>query len=251
MIDLNEYLAEGITWHYFDPNSSDKQKQLLTHMMFGKDNNDLVNLGYRQSTVGAMPKYDFSSSDESFTVIASCSSVTLSNPLAPGDVAVTQKSFSPGLNLTLNLPKFPVGKFSTINTNYFEYKDRPLRIGEGLPIIANATNKGIVHLSCDYEVKHLTTTNTDNKIYVDVADSDFLQTNVKYVNGYIGNVDINNTSSAATAIHNTSITNSNKKLELTIPVEAEQDLWLRVAPQNDTGGYYVQLKNLKIIQEIE
>lgn len=40
--------------------------------------------------------------------------------------------------------------------------------------------------------------------------------------------------------------NSTGHLDITVPIDSEESLWFRMAPQDESGGYYAVISNLKV-----
>ena len=90
---------------------------------------------------------------------------------------------------------------------------------------------------------------TSQDLYIDLKTADFLDKSTTVTNFYEAYDDIVQSSTTTLTKHrylNYKYPKKTGTIKFTAPIKTGQSLWLRIRPQNETGGYYAQMKNLKV-----
>jgi len=156
----------------------------------------------------------------------------------------------PNIETVVSLPKLPQATISEIKSFHFKDGNTNLKLGQGIPLIKSVDTNGFLQLKFDFDVNYiLDGSSKDKNLWLDIKKTDFLSKKEDYALGYIGIVDPDKTSKVPVSLKRLSYTNTDAdrgKVSLTIPLEKEESLWLRIAPKNETGGHYAKMKNLKM-----
>ena len=252
---LNSVIENSITHNYYsrgcnyvqgDNASWSTQTWYFLRMMLGSDTNQIVTTGLYKKVDTNETAFDCSTATKSTTIRATVSDFNMGQPIYQiRDAAVPTTVYHPtGLQMQLNIPLWPEMRLMDINSNYYKYNNNPLKIGQGIPLAVNITNEGTLHVTADYITNRIVSTYTNTGVKVDIANKTFTDSKKEYLEGWEGAV--NKTSPTYARMQNFSINNASKKIELSIPVKKDSDVWLRIKPANNDGGYYAYLRNLKV-----
>ncbi|MBO6134346.1 MAG: hypothetical protein J6O09_01010 [Lachnospiraceae bacterium] len=245
------YIERGNTFNVGDASTGTIQQNLFLNMFLGADSDILCNAAYRKTSAKWAEVYDCSTATNSCIVEAT---LAWANAVTPAVLDVLNTDYhgnsrfvpTSSVPVTLNLPLWPTLALKDVNSNYIKYKNQPMQIGQGLPIVEDLNANGTLHISAEYTTDRIISSYTQKGITIDIADRPFNETNRKFYNGYEGNVDPENTIVPQVALQSYVIDNVAKKIELTVPVKKDNDVWLRIAPNTSDGGYYARLSNLKV-----
>ena len=245
------YIERGNTFNVGDANTKALQRNLFLNMFLGADTDMLCNAGYRDPDAKFATVYDCSTATNSCILEAE---IAWANAVSPAVLDISNEGYhgktryiaTSSIPVTLNLPLWPTIALQDVNSNYIKYKNNPMQIGQGLPIVETLSENGDLHISADYTTDRIISTYAQNGITIDIANKPFNETNRRFFNGYEGNVESKNTTAQQVALQNYVIDNVAKKIELTIPVKKDDSVWLRIAPNTADGGYYARLSNLKV-----
>ena len=119
-------------------------------------------------------------------------------------------------------------------------------MGDGIIVLNSSESKGYLQLTMDYKVHYLLDSSTNNKITYSIKKTNFNDSTNNYYYGYNKLVDPNTTTDSAIELKNKVFESTDGRLNITIPVEKGDSVWMRIAPQNDSGGYYAKMNNLKL-----
>ncbi len=248
--------AEGITTNYYQngvhyndmQNSSCvTQRDTFLQAMWGVDENATANIGYKKKNSN-YAAYDFSVATASCLVTGELKYTNVAQPLYRANDTSTGTTnqyweSTTTIPITLAFPLWPQLKLSEINSRYYKYNGQPLKKGQGIPLVLNNLKAGIVHITANYSTNRIVSTYANTGIEVDIANKPFTDDGRKFIEGWEGPPEPMKDTSL---IKDFAIDNTDKKIEISIPVKAEEDIWIRLKPTNDEGGYYAQLSNLNV-----
>ena len=159
--------------------------------------------------------------------------------------------------ITLHVPGNEQMKVQEIENGYTKYanSDNYLKIGQGIPIATNVTEKGDVTVKIKYTINrviNITGTQTNlRKILFDARKKDFLT-------GFRSETDLtfDDDSYFYASIGDSTTENKADDLELNVAagkeatftihdVTDEDQVWLRFKPQTTDGGYYVRIDSIE------
>ena len=241
-VDVQSLLSAGVHWDRFTQFAT--QNTNFYYMMLGHDNNQMVNLFKDPQMNNAnFKELDIEGSPGNATVVANVTSVTL-NPLN----FYADRGPSPDvadLDLTLNIPLLPQSSLGELSNGLWEYQNKSLKMGQGLPLLNYASDDGYLQISFDYDVKNmLNGTSQNKKIQIDIKKDDYLTSSAGYKNGFEGLDDPYKTSKSLKTLHNYNYDSNNGHLDLTCEVKKGDIIWLRLSPQDDSNGLYASISNL-------
>ena len=243
------YLYNGstATWHTISSAYYQRILNSLLYGMFGKDNNTSANAYRLIRSTGERHICDWQGSTASGVLSTSGERISIleggySNYTSEGPKTMTN-------SLVMNLPHWPTIKLSDIASGKFMYGKEMLKMGQGLPLVSDIRENGYLKITFDTEVNDiLTDTRVADDINIDIKKDDFLSSGTDWVTAYDGLVDPNQTSASTITLHNykPTLSGTNKTVELTIPINKDEKLWMRVAPDTNDMGRYARISNLKI-----
>ena len=236
-----------VRYNDLQPASCVVQRDTFLKMLFGSDQNEMANIAYISQTSNA-GAFDFSAATKSCTVKGQVLYAGVAQPLYYDTVSAhhSGQNYNPYpsvVNVTLSFPLWPQLALKNINSRYFKFNGQPLKKGQGIPLLVNNMTNGILYITANYTTNRIVSTYTSTGIEVDIAKGPFTDTTRTYCDGWVGSPDAELPKSQ---MRNFAINNAEKKIQLSIPVRAEEDIWLRVKPANADGGYYAKLSNLKL-----
>ena len=248
----------GVHWVYEDYDTRTRQQDLLHYMMLGKNNNQTANLYqfvYGRNNGGS--KIDVSDT-EFGTVNFTLKQFGSGNPGAWDSRNRTTPTLLQGLSLTgsLKVPKLKYASISDLSTNTYRYNNKALTYGQGLPLVS-ATSVLVdcdIQAEFDYRINYLlNSTNYTSSLYllIDLKRGDFSDqatTALSYFEAYDDIVDTDTTSASMHRYQQYRYPTRTGHVKMTIPMKKEEELWMRLCPSNDSGGYYVTISNLKLKQ---
>ncbi len=236
----------GVTWHRL---INTNQNTLMKYMMFGTNDDIRANLTMPLGGMAEGRYFDVSTSNGSSILNANIVTVNIDNfkQSRAGGSDYLQRKTGLSIPMTLNIPDWPQDKISNIANGQFEFNGNYLKVGQGLPLVTDIDKSGYLQITFDYDVKYILDEQSKNKqILISIKKDDFNTDNNKYCSGYLDLVNPNATTKTVYTLKDKTFENTDGKVKLTIPVEKDDNLWLRVAPQNNTGGYYATINNLNI-----
>ena len=244
--DVQSLLDRGVHWDLINTTSYNSQVSSFYWMMLGKDNNQNVNV-LRQ--VGSMTSYailDVTGSTNFGTITYDIDSVALNQPEYYSSHAGGRDAVS--FDFDVNVPTLPLLKLGNLTNGLWTVNGEYLKIGQGLPLILNATENGYLQISFDYDVLYtLDGLSKNKKINFSIKNADYTSTSGDYISGYLSHDDPYGSAVPAThQFKDYNYESSTGNIKLTIPIKKEESLWFRMAPQNESGGYYATMNNLKI-----
>ena len=249
-----QYVRTGCTFQLIDDLTLDQQLQAFRYTMLGKDTNKEVNIGYWDGSKSEGDFYDFNKSESYGKLrlkITGINMVSFRNVDPNASPDGVQLLPSP-IFATLQVPHWPTASLSQLSSGLFKYQQSYLKLGQGLPLILDSTEAGVIQVTFDCKVKKILTDAdyTNKKITLDVRKSDFLQKITEktgYVNGGQGLYENVDAIADIKTLHNLDINTTDGKVQLTIPVEKDESIWLRLSPTDaaSTDGIYATIENLK------
>ena len=252
LVNQTNWFNAGVTFVQIKNNLKTAQKNMMVYGMFGKNTEQDYNI-LRWSNVAKSgePAIDFTSTDVYSTLSGSVSTYNVSNPKMTIKNYGAQWVENPGATISIKCPLLPVMKLKTLTSGKFTYNNKPLEMGKGLPIAAGLDQKGYAQIEFDYAINRVGETNTftnNTDLYVSLKNGDYLTSDLTndYYKGYAGLVDPDATTSAALTFNNLKYEGRDGKIKITVPVEKDNTIWLRMYPDNETGGFYAKMSNLKI-----
>ena len=241
--------ARGLTWHLLDDTYQDELVDSFYYMMLGKDNDQTVNK-YKIKHDSITDAHAYELSDEYVTATVSFTGVSvMSDSGWTTDKTVYPASGKYAINkdVQINFPLLPVATLSELSNGEFIYNKRALKFGEGLPLAVDTNTNGYLQVSFDYDVKYTLDSASKNKrIVFSVKKDDYLINNAGFIEGYTALVDPKTTIQTQHLFKDYAYENSTGHLDFTIPISKEDSIWFRMSPQDDTGGYYATMKNLRV-----
>ena len=245
----SSWFSTGCTWHFFD--EEDKQVELLTNMMLGSNFDLDVNIAKQTFAKSEGVGYDMQ--DATAYADAECQ-LNSAQVTQPNDVNVAsgRVSFTSGVNANIKVPHWPTKKLRDQTSNKFIYNDAPLKYGQGLPILVKSNEKCDVQVEFKYKINYLlnsTDYTSSQSLYIDLKRGDFLDksTNVAdFYQAYNDIVESGKTSLTKYRYQNYAYPQKTGTIKMTVPIEKGDSVWLRLRPQNETGGYYAKMSDLKV-----
>ena len=241
---ITNYFSTGCTWHAISNKSA--QKDFLKKMMLGKSNSQQVNLGYRGNEGGERQEYDFTKSTSNGKISGNFSEATVQSRYYY--TGATSRAINIGTSVDLNVPHWPTGNLKDLTTGYFLYNGHGLKFGEGFPLRVDNQGAGFMHIKFDSAVKNIIggARGSNQNLNIDIKKESFLQVANNYATGYLGLVDPITTTKSKITLNNYTYTTTDGKIELTVPIEAGESLWIRLAPADTTKGLYAEWSNLNM-----
>ena len=243
---VDDTLTTGVTFHYFINRA---QQNLWKYMMYGVDDDFETNLCLSLGNAGEGRIFDFTESSSFGLLDGYIREMNIDNFLKsrPNNSSYYQYKGGLGIWIRLRIPNWPIAKLRNIPNANFEFNGNYLKVGQGLPLVADIDDSGYLQITFGYDVKYILDEQSKNKqILISIKKEDFNTDNNKYCSGYLDLVDPATTTQTIYTLNNKTFENIDGKVKLTVPVEKGDNLWLRIAPQNSNGGYYAVLDNLKI-----
>ena len=254
----SNWYHDGVTINGIDGDTYTRQILAVGNMFLGKDSTLLVNVLKPQ--VGRAPMnttYDVSD------IEGSSGYGTLSIKSAREFFAANYGTYSSGAAAaqtyqstgTFKVPYLPRAYFRNLSSGKFVYNNKNIKIGEGLILVNAIDKKGDLKITFDYNIGNIindTSYTTGQDLYFDLKKGNFLSTatnDSEYFTGYEGDVDPDRTTTTANLFKNYKYSTKTGKVSLTVPIEKDESMYIRLHPSNETGGYYVKISNLKIIHE--
>ena len=242
----SDYFSRGCTWTIMDSASASAQYNLLTKGMIGTDYSQDVNVGYYTKTHGEARQFDFTSSTASGTASGTLNSMNFMNAKKSRNGVSDYERRTITADFTIGYPHWPTADIRNLSSNTFKNGTTPLKMGDGIIVLNSSESKGYLQLTMDYKVHYLLDSSTNNKITYSIKKTNFNDSTNNYYYGYNKLVDPNTTTDSAIELKNKVFESTDGKLNITIPVEKGDSVWMRIAPQNDSGGYYAKMNNLKL-----
>ena len=246
----SDYFSTGCTFHKLDNSSTIKQYTLLHNMMLGSNYDQDVNIAKYTGGRSEGTSFDMSESTEYATFKGTYTRTVVSSLGYVDTDSSGWKSYTG--NVIAAVPHWPKYSIRQLTSNKFKNGTTPLKIGQGLPIYLNSLGTGDLQISFDYDIKYLLNTTsykTSRYLYIDLKTADYLDKSTVASNFYDAYDDIVQSSKTTLTKHkyqNYRYPNKTGTIKLTAPIKEGQSLWLRIRPETETGGYYAQIKNLKV-----
>ena len=148
--------------------------------------------------------------------------------------------------LTLQLPLLENVKIKQIRNTRFKYNKNTtsLRLGDGMPLVLDCPGRGTVEIEFKYTVNRIIdAVGSNKKITLDIKKANFFDTvNTNNADFYDGKV--NGTSMK---LKGAEVDASDGKVKIELEgVNKENNIWMRLAPKCNDGGYYVTISDLKM-----
>ena len=227
---------------------------LLNDFMLGQNSTQICNVGNQKDVdeySGSTWRYDWTKSewanldvDWDFTVVSQPNAIGAYKlpGVVIGDFQVRSEESS-----TIKWPLWP--RLSVMDLRHSQYvlNNVPLKVGQGLPLIINVPNKGVLKMKFKYSVKHQQETGTPSqkaKIYVKKND---FTTNVS--SDYYEN---QATATTTEGSLNGYVMETNNTLEFSIPVKKEDSVWMRLSPYStEPDDLYATIDSIQMQIEAE
>ena len=257
LVNESNWFDAGVTWVQIKSNLIQAQKNMMVYGMFGKNTEQNYNiLRWANSTKSGGAPIDFTETDRYSTLETTVSRYQVSNPAMSIKNNGTAYVENPGAQINIRCPLLPVMKLKNLTGGKFIYDGKPLNMGSGLPIATGLDQKGYAQIEFDYVINRVGETNTftnNTDLYVSLKNGDYLTSDLTddYYKGYAGLVDPGATTSAALTFNNLKYEGRDGKIKISVPVEKDKTIWFRMYPDNETGGFYAKMSNLKITYFIE
>ena len=237
----------GVSWQAVIPANWPAVKESIKYLMLGARDENKLNYHETSGLITINNRLGFNYVDTSYV------------KLAPNHLNITTGMYTPTQNtdkyvavsgisdVELRIPLFPQAKVCDFYTPIFSANNQALKLGQGIPILLNSSVTGYVTLNFDFDVFYtLDGTRRDKDIYVDIKKTDFMNTTTDYCGGYKGIVDPDNTTSSLITLNRVAFNHSDTnpgKVSLTIPVKKDESIWMRICPQDTSGGVYAKMSN--------
>ena len=235
----------GCTYQIMD---SAYYNQLVTtwrYMMLGQDNNTQVNVAKNKSYIYNESTFDMTDSTEETWAKGTIDLARLII-FANGASTVQNIKTLPTQTFEMKLAFLPTEYLRNLSTHQFKVNGTSLAYGDGLPLVINSNEKGYVHLHFDHSVKKiLTGASATNKVYIDVKNKKFTDTTGTYMSGYSGHVDPGTTTSGKVPLQR--YVNDDGTVDLTIPIEKEESIYIRISPYSSDMDLYASIANLNCV----
>ncbi len=229
-------------------------KKYVNRMMYGydqatDDKEDRTNV-YRQNKYvhhGIQTKQIETFSDFESTTWKVFSVSVLPKPTSQPWTGDTARMLSPtDKMLTLQLPLLENVKIKQIRNTRFKYNKNTtsLRLGDGMPLVLDCPGRGTVEIEFKYTVNRIIdAVGSNKKINLDIKKANFFDTvNTNNADFYDGKV--NGTSMK---LKGAEVDASDGKVKIEVEgVNKENNIWMRLAPKCNDGGYYVTISDLKM-----
>ena len=246
-ITTTNFFSTGCTWHQLS--NPGEQKSFLMKMMLGKANSQQVNLDLKTSDGGERQDYDYSKSTSFATIRGKLTDASVMGRYYYANVAAgadNRIKSNLSVDVALTVPHWPTGNLKDLTSKYFMYQGQGLKYGEGFPLRVDNQGAGFMHIKFDSAVKNIIggAKASNQNLNIDIKKESFLQTANNYATGYLGLVDPLTTTKSKITLNNYTYTTTDGKIELTVPIEAGESLWIRLAPADTTKGLYAEWSNL-------
>ena len=229
-----------------------KQKDSWVNLMLGVATDSEVRLIRYKRKDGERMICDQTGADDAGIIKATMSYATYSLPVFRNDGMEFKYATYNGSNseVQIKIPYWPKATLSSLSSHKFKYNDNKtsLKIGQGLPLILKSDKEGYLHIKFDYDVrKILDNTSQNKKIYIDIKKDDFCSSGIEYAKGYADLVDADLTDEQEKTFNRYVLDTTTGKANFTVPIKADESLWLRIAPYDATKGLYAHMENLQLI----
>ena len=239
----NNFWSEPYYWEAIDTASAVDQENDLKYLMLGKDftwDAPLYRVDPNQLRSGF---YKFGTKYAKFEDLT----LNIDAVKVGGVVPWTwdnnyEVTYTNPTSITWRSPNLEKYDFKKITSGIFKYNKNNLKFGQGLPITTNVPNNGKLVIEFDYSIGRTTgdVPTSATGIELDLKSSDFLTDTGTYYQGLL------NSETTAKTFHNLEVDNTEKHVKLVVEeIKRYQEVWLRIAPKDTTGGLYAQISNLK------
>ena len=256
--------AQGMTvtqMHASDSTAQEYYNQVntISQMMLGNDTDIIVNIErYNKASKHAGQNPRVLEKAKFWPLSAHIKGYTVSNAQYPWNADTSANEMSVDTPFTFSLPGWEQIKFKEIESGNYKVNGNYLQLGQGIPLIQDATEVGDLKISFDISTKYVLDLKEKNKnAYISLCKKHYLEEHITdndYVDAYIGNVDTSKTTATTRKIKRyawNGASTANGKVELTVPIKKGDNIWFRMAPQDTSGGYYVEMSNFKLILETQ
>ena len=255
----SKWYQDGVSVCLFSSSNYQRQYNAFKYMMFGRDVNDIVNI--LKWSQHAVPNHAFADMSDPLNNAGSCELCIKGDYVKmvvnQSDYAQQGSSSLDGLDTatgTFQVPNLPRDYLKNLSTGVFRYNNTVIPFGNGLILLADADNSGVLKLSFNYKIGNIIndTVYTNSKdLYFDIKKADFLSTATDYYDGYIGDININTTTDSLKSFNNYKYPDRTGKVSLSIPVVKGENMYIRLRPSDESGGYYAKMSDLKMTFEIQ
>ena len=248
------YVTNGCSILWMSTANESLTNRYVNRMMYGydqatDDKEDKTNV-YRLNrdvSQGFMIKQIEEFSDfETFDWKVDQIAITNKPTLVPWTADTTRVLYPTNKNVDLSLPLLENVKIKRIRNTRFKYNKNTtsLRLGDGMPLVLDCPGQGTVEVEFKYTVNRIIdSVGSNKKITLDVKNANFFDTvNTNNADFYDGK--INGTSKKLKGVE-VDVSDGKVKMELE-NVKKEDNIWIRLAPKCNDGGYYVTLSDLKM-----
>ena len=151
------------------------------------------------------------------------------------------------IDATLAIPLFETVRFRDLLLPQFvSSTGDTLKAGSGIPLVLDSYESGVsLDVSFKYSINRIIdSAGTENRLYVELKKSNFIDTeNTEESDFYSGHVN----DGQENLFKDYVVNDKDKKVHIVIDdLPRESDVWLRVAPVNDEGGYYAEISDLEV-----
>ena len=241
--------TDGTTQQYYN------QVNTISQMMLGNDTNLKVNVErYNKDGLHAGKNPRVLTYAKYWPLNAHITYYTISNAEYPWTTDTTADRQSVDVPITFSMPGWEQASISQIESGNFIVNGEYLKLGQGIPLIQDSTDAGDFKISFDISTKYvLDLLEKNKKAYISLCKKNYLENNITdndYINAYIGDVDTDVTTATTRRIKKYAwdgAATANGKVSFTVKLNKGDSIWLRIAPQNTTGGYFVEMKDFKLL----
>ncbi|MBP3200442.1 MAG: hypothetical protein J6M39_02180 [Lachnospiraceae bacterium] len=255
MTTYHRNIELGYTYFPSGLNQAKSDMQRINYLMLGNNFEQTINYTQRRVDVqlGGQDFYDWTGADIVETnfnvayvkIYADNYRSNLANPAGTSAFIFgngTSDSF------TIGLPVFRRKDIGTLKNHKFIYNNKYLQLNQGLPIVIETTAKGDLKLKLKYKVYDADLSNSaepSQNVLLSLKKGDFTsQVNSDYYKDDAGTL-YNN-------VLITSNSSSDTEIEIKIPMEKQDNMWLRIGPEDlNPSGKYVVISNLSMEYEEE
>lgn len=225
----------------------DADLQNIKYMMLGSPSNTKVNCAIKMKNRKFAPwtTYDYSNSE-----LGSINAVVYAyvgrNAQGYGAAFPSINDAGTTIKTRFYLPLWPKYNLREIYTPQFLFQNNSLRLGDGIPIINQIVNDGLIRIELDYEVLNAdldATVSPSQSIYMSFKKTNFLDTADDYYKDENGN-----------KLHDVlwEPTTSDTKYKISIPIKADESMWFMIGPKDrNATGLYAKIRDLSVIYENE
>ena len=232
---------------YYDPvwetlEQLTRDENTLNCMMLGNNSTTKVNCAILLKDKKFSPYDSYDHNNSEMGSFAGNAEVRMSKQAGGRGSAFKSINSSGSATTTrISLPLWPKYFLKEIYNPDFLYKNNPLRIGDGIPIVNNTAAKGKIKVTMKYVVGNddlsVSTTPSQN-IYISFKKTNFNDTADNYYENEVGR-------SLKDFLWEPNTSDTTYKVE--IPIDAESDMWLRIGPkERNASGLYAQISNLNV-----